>query len=176
MGKLKQKSKRHKKISKVLLKYGLIVIVSIVAIYMFISATLNISDCTNKIVENSLKDQIKQNNNFIKIYLQGKIDVLQNVVASIRSEELDNKHELTKRINKLASMYEFSKAYFIDSNGYMYLDDGTVKDVRDKSFYYKVVYDKKPLISNAFNDEKVDYQAIAITVPVFINGWRYLCN
>lgn len=170
MGKLKQKSKRHKKISKVLLKYGLIVIVSIVAIYMFISATLNISDCTNKIVENSLKDQIKQNNNFIKIYLQGKIDVLQNVVASIRSEELDNKHKLTKRINKLASMYEFSKAYFIDSNGYMYLDDGTVEDVRDKSFYYKVVYDKKPLISNAFNDEKVDYQAIAITVPVFING------
>lgn len=157
-------------IFKILFRYSLIVVISIGAIYMFIDSTINISDCINKIVEKSLKDQIKQNNNYIKSYLKYKIQALENIGGSIHSEELNDKVALTKKINELASLYGFSSANFIDSNGYMYYKDGTAKDVRDKSFYYKVVYSKKTLISNAYVDEKIDYQAIAITVPIYSNG------
>ena len=167
---MRKVSRKRNSLFKVLTKYSLIVLIAIGTAYMFISATLNISDYTNKIVEKSLKDQIRQNNNYLKTYLKDKIQAVNNIGSSIHSEELNDNFALTKKVNELALLCDFSHAYFIDSNGFMYLKDGKIVDVRDKSFYYRVVCSKKPIISNAYDNEKIDYEAIAITVPVYSKG------
>lgn len=147
-------------------KYIIISIVVIVSGYIVFNYIDSIKSESDIVVAKSLSSQMNQSNSFISKYLDGKIELLNNIGKSLKGKDFKSIEELKEYMSVLVDGNEFQYVSVIDSEGNLYLPDNSKIDVRDKP-YYVGAFQGKIIISRAIDEMKFNYDTIAITVPIY---------
>lgn len=149
-----------------IIRYVMIIVAVVLIVFIARDYTLSIRQKADSIVVESLSNQINQSNKYLKKYLDKKVKVLQNVSSSVGKKDFKTVQQFEEYTKIVLDGQQFDRIRYIDKNGYLHIEDGTLVDVRDKSYYIQAMSGNFAL-TNPTGDSKHNYQGIGIVTPIY---------